>query len=53
MKNSLKANAVIKIDSTLSEEALEEYDIMMEHMQDNGVIYIDDGKDYKELGEKE
>ena len=52
MKNSLKANAVIKIDSTLSEEALEQYDIMMEHMQDNGVIYIDDGKDYKELGHK-
>lgn len=52
MKNSLKANAVIKIDSTLSEDALDEYDIMMERMQENGVIYIDDGKEYKDLGNK-
>ena len=52
MKTSLKANAVVKIDTTLDEESLEEYDAMMEQMQENGIIYLDDGKDIKELGAK-
>lgn len=52
MKTSLKANAVVKIDTTLDEESLEEYDAMMEQMQENGIIYLDDGKDIKELSAK-
>ena len=52
MKSSLKANAVVKIDTTLDEESLEEYDAMMEQMQENGIIYLDDGKDIKELSNK-
>lgn len=52
MKTSLKANAVVKIDTTLDEESLEEYDAMMEQMQENGIIYLDDGKSITELNNK-
>ncbi|MCI7207687.1 MAG: phage portal protein [Clostridium sp.] len=52
MKNSLKANAVITINASLSPELLEEYDEMMEDMQESGIIYIDDGKEFKEISNR-
>lgn len=52
MQNSLKANAIVKIPGTLSTELIEEYDEMMEGMQDAGIIYVDDGKEFKELSNR-
>lgn len=52
MQNSLKANAVVKIPGTLSAELIEQYDEMMEGMQDAGIIYVDDGKEFKELSNR-
>ena len=52
MKNSLKANAVVTIPGTLDAELIEQYDEMMEGMQEAGIIYIDDGKDFKELSNR-
>lgn len=52
MKNSLKANAVVTIPGTLDQELIEEYDEMMEGMQEAGIIYVDDGKEFKELQSK-
>ena len=52
MKNSLKANAVVTIPGTLDAELIEQYDEMMEGMQEAGIIYVDDGKDFKELSNR-
>lgn len=52
MKNSLKANAVVTIPGTLDSELIEQYDEMMEGMQEAGIIYVDDGKDFKELSNR-
>ena len=52
MKNSLKANAVVTIAGTLDTELIEQYDEMMEGMQEAGIIYVDDGKDFKELSNR-
>ena len=52
MKNSLKANAVVTIPGTLDNELIEQYDEMMEGMQEAGIIYVDDGKDFKELSNR-
>ena len=52
MKNSLKANAVVTIPGTLDTELIEQYDEMMEGMQEAGIIYVDDGKDFKELSNR-
>ena len=52
MKNSLKANAVVTIPGTLDAELIERYDEMMEGMQEAGIIYVDDGKDFKELSNR-
>ena len=52
MKNSLKANAVVTIPGTLDAELIEQYDEMMEDMQEAGIIYVDDGKDFKELSNR-
>ena len=52
MENSLKANAVVTIPGTLDAELIEQYDEMMEGMQEAGIIYVDDGKDFKELSNR-
>ena len=52
MKNSLKANAVVTIPGTLDAKLIEQYDEMMEGMQEAGIIYVDDGKDFKELSNR-
>ena len=52
MKESLKANAVVTIQSELSPELIDEYDEMMEGMQEAGIIYLDSTMDFKELSGK-
>ena len=52
MKNSLKANAIVTIPGTLDTKLIEQYDEMMEGMQEAGIIYVDDGKDFKELSNR-
>lgn len=52
MKESLKANAVVKIASELSPELIDQYDEMMEGMQEAGIIYLDSTMDFKELSGK-
>lgn len=49
MKNGLKANIVIKLQSKLSEEALREYNSMMDRFKENGILYVDSGKEFQEL----
>ena len=44
MKNGLKANIVIKLQTKLSEPALKEYNAMMDKFKENGVLYVDSGK---------
>ena len=49
MKNGLKANILIKLQSKLSEEAIDQYNLMMDKFKDNGVLYVDNGKEFQEL----
>ena len=49
MKNSLKSNLVIKINTKLSQDDIDEYDEMLENMKKNGAIYVDSGKEFQEL----
>ena len=49
MKNSLKSNLVIKLQSKLSQEDLDTYNEMLQNMKKNGAIYVDSGKDFQEL----
>lgn len=49
MQKGLKANLVVKIQTKLGQENLEEYNKMMSNMMKNGVIYVDQGKDFQEL----
>ena len=51
-EKSLKANAVVTIQSELSPELIDEYDEMMEGMQEAGIIYLDSTMDFKELSGK-
>lgn len=49
MKNGLKANLVIKLQSKLSEESMKEYTEMISRFQKNGILFVDMGKDFQEL----
>ena len=49
MKNSLKFNLVIKLQSKLSQDDLDEYNKMLQNMKKNGAIYVDAGKEFQEL----
>lgn len=49
MKNALKSNLIIKIQSKLSQEDIDEYNKMLQNMKKNGAIYVDAGKDFQEL----
>jgi HK97 family phage portal protein len=49
MENGLKANAIIKLPSKLTEEMLDLYDKMMQRFKKNGVLYVDNGKEFQEL----
>lgn len=49
MQNGLKANIVIKLSSNLSEEALATYNEMLDRFKDNGILYVDNGKEFQEL----
>lgn len=49
MQNSLKFNLVIKLQSKLSQEDLDEYNKMLQNMKKNGAIYVDAGKEFQEL----
>lgn len=49
MKNGLKANIVIKLQSKLSEPAVKEYNAMMDRFKENGILYVDSGKEFQEL----
>lgn len=49
MKNGLKANLVIKLQSKLNEEAMDEYTKVLGRFQKNGILFIDQGKEFQEL----
>lgn len=49
MKNGLKARIIIKLQSKLSEDKLEEYNTYIENFKESGVLYIDAGKEIEEL----
>lgn len=49
MKNGLKANLVIKLASKLNEESMKEYTEMIGRFQKNGILFVDQGKDFQEL----
>jgi HK97 family phage portal protein len=49
MENGLKANAIIKLSSKLTPEAMELYDEMMSRFKKNGILYVDQGKEFQEL----
>lgn len=49
MKNGLKANLVIKLPGKLSEEAMREYTEMLGRFQKNGILFVDQGKEFQEL----
>lgn len=49
MKKGLKANLVVKLQSKLSQDDIDEYDEMMQRMMKNGVVYVDSGKEFQEL----
>ena len=49
MKNGLKANVVIKLQSKLDDDSLKIYNEMMSKFKDNGILYVDQGKEFQEL----
>lgn len=49
MQNGLKAHWVVKIQTKLGKENLDEYMEMMKNFQKNGVVYVDSGKEFQEL----
>lgn len=49
MKNGLKANLVIKLGSKLNEESMKEYTDMLGRFQKNGILFVDQGKEFQEL----
>lgn len=49
MKNGLKARIVIKLQSKLSEESLKEYNKVIQNFKNNGILYVDAGKEISEL----
>ena len=49
MKNGLKANLVIKLGSKLNQDSMNEYTEMLSRFQKNGILFVDQGKDFQEL----
>ena len=49
MKNGLKANLVIKLGAKLSKESMDEYTEMLGKFQKNGILFVDQGKEFQEL----
>ncbi|MBY6758645.1 phage portal protein [Clostridium botulinum] len=49
MKNGLKANMVIKLQSKLNEESIKLYEEMIQRFQKNGILFVDSGKEFQEL----
>ncbi len=49
MKNGLKANLVIKLQGKLNKESMKEYTEVLGRFQKNGILYIDQGKEFQEL----
>lgn len=49
MQKGLKANLVVKIQTKLNKDDIDEYNDMMQNMMKNGVIYVDQGKEFQEL----
>ncbi|AZV56793.1 phage portal protein [Clostridium sp. AWRP] len=49
LQNGLKANVVIKLASKLNKDAMDDYTEMLKRFQKNGILFLDNGKDFKEL----
>ncbi len=49
MQHGLKANLIIKLQSKLDEDSLKLYNEMMERFKNNGILYVDQGKEFTEL----
>ena len=49
MQNGLKANLVIKLAAKLNEESMNQYTEMLSKFQKNGILFVDQGKDFQEL----
>lgn len=49
LQNGLKANVVIKLASKLNKDAMDEYTEMLKKFQKNGILFLDQGKDFQEL----
>ena len=49
MKNGLKANLVIKLSAKLNKESMNEYIEMLGRFQKNGILFVDQGKEFEEL----
>ena len=49
MKDGLKANLVIKLQAKLNEEELANYNEMINRFKSNGILYVDNGKEFQEL----
>lgn len=49
MRNGLKANLVIKVATSLTEEQLKEYRKVIDSFRNSGILMLDQGKDLQEL----
>ncbi|BDR82548.1 phage portal protein [Clostridium tetani] len=49
MKNGLKANLVIKLQAKLNDDSMKEYTEMLSRFQKNGILFVDQGKEFQEL----
>lgn len=49
MQNGLKANLVIKVQSSLNEDALNSFNEMVKKFKEKGILYLDNGKELQEL----
>ena len=49
LQNGLKANIVIKLAAKLNKDAMDDYTEMLKKFQKNGILFLDQGKDFQEL----
>lgn len=49
MQNGLKANIVIKLATKLNKESMDEYTEVIQRFQKNGILFLDQGKEFQEL----
>lgn len=49
LKNGLKANVLIKLATKLDKEAMDTYTDMLLRFQKNGILFLDQGKEFQEL----